>query len=375
MVVGDDKQSIVTFAGADPELIARFATDYGAARFELRQNFRSAQAIVAVGDAVASQLGQSAKNVVRATTYAAPGRIEFLEAAHEPAEGHLIAEWVRGLLSDGLPSEALAPGESPVVRADEIAVLARSAAALRATQAALEAVGHKPALSSSPDDWLATLPGKVTFEIVALRSAAAHKSTHWQLGRLLGVDEEAVSDPDGVAETLMRHEDPGVRAVAPLCSIEGPAEFIAAAEELDPPDGLDSQLLPSWEADFRQLVDAWRAFVQQVDQVEQTWGNFRLHVSRLQRGDDLAPGVRLLTIHKAQGREYRAVAVVGVNDGQLPDFRATTNNDQIAELRTFYVAVTRASRVLLVTRALSRETRYGPRSTAPSPYLNYLRGK
>jgi superfamily I DNA/RNA helicase len=373
MVVGDDKQSIVSFAGADPELISRFATEYRANRFELRQNFRSAQAIVTVGDAVASQLGQSPTSVLRTTSYAAPGQIEVHEAADERAEGSLVAEWVDRLLSQGLPSAALAPGERSIVRPDDVAVLARSAAALRPTKAALELKGHTPAIASSPDDWLATLPGKVAFEMVALRSASSHRSTHWQLSRLLGVEDEEVTTPEGVARTLQRHHDPGIRVLAPLCSTEQPAEFIAAAAKLDPPSGADEQLLASWEADFGQLVDAWQAFIQQTGQHEQTWGNFRLHVSRQQRGDDLAPGVRLLTIHKAQGREYRAVAVVGLNEGQLPDFRATGRDDQIAELRTFYVAVTRASRVLFVSRARSRETRYGPRSTAPSPYLSYLR--
>lgn len=230
-------------------------------------------------------------------------------------------------------------------------------------------------MSSSPDDWLATLPGKVAFEIIALRSASSHKSTHWQLSRLLDVDDDEVTAPAPVAKALEAHEDPGVRALVPLCSIEQPAEFIAAATSLDPPAGVDGQALASWEADFGQLVDAWHAFAQQTNHVEQTWGNFRLYVSRQQRGDDLAPGVRLLTIHKAQGREYRAVAVVGLNDGQLPDFRAASRDDQVAELRTFYVGVTRASRVLLVSRARSRETRYGPRSTEPSPYLSYLEAR
>lgn len=373
MVVGDDKQSIVSFAGADPKLISTFATEYQASRFELRQNFRSAQAIVTVGDSVASQLGQSPTSVIRRMTFAAPGLIEVHEAADEQAEGSLVAGWVARLVSEGLPSGALAPGESTIVRPDEVAVLARSAATLRPTKEALELLGHKPAMSSSPDDWLATLPGKVAFEIVALRSASGHKSTHWQLSRLLDVDEEEVTSPDQVARTLQRHVDPGIRGLAPLCSIEQPADFIAAAARLDPPQGVDGQPLASWEADFCQLVDAWRAFTQQTDQVEQTWGNFRLHVSRQQRGDDLAPGVRLLTIHKAQGREYRAVALVGLNEGQLPDFRATSRDDQVAELRTFYVAITRASRVLLVSRAKSRNTRYGARATAPSDYLEYLR--
>ncbi|MGK2957332.1 MAG: 3'-5' exonuclease [Acidimicrobiales bacterium] len=55
---------------------------------------------------------------------------------------------------------------------------------------------------------------------------------------------------------------------------------------------------------------------------ERTYGNFRQHIARCQRGDSLDPGVRLLTVHKAQGREFKAVVMVGCNEGQFPDFRA-----------------------------------------------------
>lgn len=373
MVVGDDKQSIVSFAGADPRLIARFASEYRAKRFELRRNFRSAGAIVAAGDAVASHLGQRTSQSRRTTVYAAAGRIDVHEAADEKAEGHFVATWIADLLQNGLPLAALAPGESSHVDPDEIAVLARAAAGLRPTQEALEDAGYKPATSISPEDWLSALAGKVAYEIIALRSASGHQSTHWQLARLLGVDETEVESPEKVAQCLAAHPDPGLRLLSPLCSSETIAEFMASVDGLVPPADTDDQTLASWDADFRQLLDSWQSFCDETDRVARTWGNFRLHVSRQQRGDDLDPGVRLLTIHKAQGREYRAVAVVGLNDGQLPDFRATSTDDQLSELRTFYVAITRASRVLLLSRARSRSTRYGPRGTAPSPYLALVR--
>ena len=61
-----------------------------------------------------------------------------------------------------------------------------------------------------------------------------------------------------------------------------------------------------------------------------------------------------------------------MNEGQFPDFRATSPEDAKAELQTFYVAVTRASRVLMLTRAGSRPTRYGDRPTEPSQFLRLL---
>ncbi len=68
--------------------------------------------------------------------------------------------------------------------------------------------------------------------------------------------------------------------------------------------------------------------------------------------------MRLLTVHKAQGREFKAVAIVACNEGQIPDFRANGNEAMTAELRTFYVAITRPSRSLLLTRLAG----------APDPY-------
>jgi DNA helicase II / ATP-dependent DNA helicase PcrA len=51
-----------------------------------------------------------------------------------------------------------------------------------------------------------------------------------------------------------------------------------------------------------------------------------------------------MTIHNAKGREFAAVALIGLREGRFPHFRA---EDMDAEKRLFYVAVTRAERVLM----------------------------
>jgi DNA helicase-2/ATP-dependent DNA helicase PcrA len=57
--------------------------------------------------------------------------------------------------------------------------------------------------------------------------------------------------------------------------------------------------------------------------------------------------LRLMTIHNAKGHEYKAVAVIGLREGTLPDFRAKTNEEIEAEKRLFYVGVTRAEILLM----------------------------
>jgi len=139
----------------------------------------------------------------------------------------------------------------------------------------------------------------------------------------------------GLYSALEEHDDKTLQALRVLCEVDVPREFVSLLRNLKLAPDADDTWLASWDADCRQLIDAWESFSATTDAASQTWGNFRLFVSRTQRGDDLNPGIRLLTIHKAQGREYRAVAVVGMNDGQLPDFRATSDDDRVAELRTF----------------------------------------
>jgi DNA helicase-2/ATP-dependent DNA helicase PcrA len=186
------------------------------------------------------------------------------------------------------------------------------------------------------------------------------------------VDSLLVTSIEDLRGILAESSNPAWRALSTICEVETVGGFVAALVELDMPESGETSQLAAWLSDVEQLRDSWAEFEESTQRSDLTWGNFKMFCSRKQRGDDLVPGVRLLTIHKAQGREFRAVAIVGLNDGQLPDFRAKTEEDQLSELRTFYVAVTRAQRVLLLTRSKSRLTSYGSRRSEPSAFLRFV---
>lgn len=360
MLVGDDKQSIVEFSGADPELLSRFRSDYGATSIHLTRNYRSAEAIVLLGDRVAARLGSSVSH--SDVVYPAPGWIGTSVSSNERSEGRQVAAWMSSLLDAGLPPESLAPGEDREVTADQLAVLGRSAASLRGTEEALRELDIEVATAVRLEDWVTTRAGQVVAELLAWRSVPT-QAAGWELCRLLDAELDTHLDDESIASLLEEHED--CRQLRDLLAATGPEEFIGlvAGVELDGPD---------WEADRREIVDAWERFARRTDSVDRSWPSFRAFITRMQRGSDAAPGVRLLTVHKAQGREYRAVAVVGLNDGQFPDFRAETERQRRAEARAFYVAVTRPARALLLSRAMERDTRAGPWATHPSEFLDFL---
>lgn len=357
MVVGDERQSIVTFAGGDPRLISRFATEYRAQRIVLRRNYRSASAIVRVGSEVANAL--ELPDSPEAVDYAAPGSVSVAEDSDENAEGMLIAKWVESLLSNGLDPSALAPGESGHLRPEDIAVLSRSGATLGFARDSLDRLGIECSFASTPDDWVLSNVARLAVEIIAFKAAPDHRSTQKRIETLLNIEEWDWSRPD---DAFAHSESP---ALAQTLRADTPEEVLEVARTIENDD-------PDWAADLKQLDEAFDSFRTHTDVAARTFSNFRQHIARCQRGDGLSAGVRLLTIHKAQGREFRAVALIGCNEGQIPDFRAQDEADRRSELRAFYVAVTRPTRALLLTRALSRQTRYGPRPTQRSPFLDFV---
>jgi DNA helicase II / ATP-dependent DNA helicase PcrA len=70
--------------------------------------------------------------------------------------------------------------------------------------------------------------------------------------------------------------------------------------------------------------------------------------------------LRLSTIHYAKGREYKAVALIGLRKGAFPYYKA---DDVEAEKRLFYVAITRARQLLMY---VAEADRWG---NPPSPFL------
>lgn len=79
-------------------------------------------------------------------------------------------------------------------------------------------------------------------------------------------------------------------------------------------------------------------------------------------------GVDLLTFHAAKGREWHTVVVTGVETGLVPHRSATTMEGRAEEARLLHVAITRASDVLVISRA---ERRRGYTRQA-SPFLAAL---
>jgi len=85
-----------------------------------------------------------------------------------------------------------------------------------------------------------------------------------------------------------------------------------------------------------------------------------------------ADGVDLSTFHQAKGLEWPIVHLIGVEDGYVPHYRSKTRSALAEERRLLYVAATRAERELHISWCRSRRIGDKIVDRRPSPWIEAL---
>jgi len=81
--------------------------------------------------------------------------------------------------------------------------------------------------------------------------------------------------------------------------------------------------------------------------------------------------VTLMTLHTAKGLEFPVVFLTGWEDGMFPHQRSMGDDKELSEERRLaYVGITRAERLLYVTRAVERSAWGQPAANPPSRFLD-----
>ncbi len=109
----------------------------------------------------------------------------------------------------------------------------------------------------------------------------------------------------------------------------------------------------------KELLRAVAHFDQQGLSMDQFLQEVALMQDKSHEQDSVQERVFLMTCHAAKGLEFDLVILTGLEDGVFPSTRATYNEEDVEEeRRLFYVGITRACRLLLITHARYRYT-YG----------------
>lgn len=381
MLVADRFQSIYAFTGASPRYLDEFRADFDVLELGLTTNFRSASTIVGIANSLARHFSSKAVAPTPMTaSLAATGSVLAEEHPNEQAEASAVCSWFERLLNTGLDPAWLHEGEDERVQPESCCVLARTRFALEPVTAALEKRGLAYALRTGDRSLFDSLLGQAVYYSLRAIANPSDVATRRRVLKLLGAPTtggehgpvstllallESHGLPTAIADRLVSLAESRStlqEVVVNICQVE-----IAGF------DTADSEAAAEWGGDQDRLGEWWRRFVIATPPHGRTVDGFMRYLVQAQRTVLDEPGIRLLTVHTAKGLEFRAVAVVGLNDGTFPHYLSIRSEEELdEERRNAYVAVTRAARALYLTRSAVRATRYGPRVDPPSRFLDEM---
>ena len=352
-VVADDRQSIRGFAGGAFVHAKALVPAAVRAPLQLHHNFRCATKILEAAEAVLRAGGGERQVVAREG--APPGKVTIVPKASAEREADWIAVWISKLLEGGLSGDTVAEGEDPSVVPEDIAVAARTRWALGPVIEALAARSIEFVVQTDARVFLTEPEARLFVDALSLgvnnRDFPAGRRIRDELRELTG--NELPEDP---MEALHSVENEALASLADLV-----ARALRGGDDLERVmEGLgETGKVGGWAEGATRLSEVWKDYRTGARVQDRSPQGYLMHLAKALRTRPTDPGVRLLTIDRAKGLEFKAVGLVGVRDGQLPDYRATTARERREECRRLYVAMTRAARELVITWPTSTEDRYG----------------
>ena len=386
--VGDPDQSIYAFRGADIRNIMEFERDFPDTRtIALEQNYRSTNAILRAANAVISNNRErKPKELFSELGEGEP--VHALEVEDEHAEARFVAAQIAGLVEEGFSGS-------------EIGVFYRTNAQSRVLEdvlvrqaVAYQVIGgprfYERAEVKDVISYLQVIDNP--YDAVSLQRIANKPRRGIGDSSLARLQTYANAYGISLWESLEFAEEAGVGA-APLKAVRSfrtmVQSLMSGALELTVPELVERVLqrsgyLDALEAErtiesqgrienLQELVGVAQEY--DASAPEPNLSSFLQEIS-LYSDQDAIRGeqslVTLMTLHNAKGLEFRAVFMIGMEEGIFPHSRALEEAGLEEERRLAYVGMTRARERLTMTHASARSL-WGARSyNLPSRFLDEL---
>ena len=364
-VVADDKQSIRGYAGGAFKHVKRLVPNAAEQPFRLRHNFRCAQRILYAAESVLQSSRDNGRDVCTPEN-APPGKVGAIEMPSAETEAEHIASWACELIENGLDSDTTAEGEDTSVAPEDIAVFGRTRWTLAPVADSLERRGLELTIQTEAGVFLKEPEARLFVDCLAFslnnKETAAARRALEELRELMpqdGWDDPLKALRDAGHDSLKVLGDLVGRAV------KGGGHFAGVMDELSA-----TGQAHGWQAGADALGQVWMDYRSRTRVQDRSPKGFLVHLAKTQRTRPTDPGVRLLTIDRAKGLEFKAVALVGARDGLIPHYRADSPEERNEDRRRLYVAMTRASRELLISWPTTTYDRFGrSHAQTPSPFL------
>lgn len=383
MAVGDDDQSIYKFRGATIKNILGFDAEYkDATIIKLERNYRSTETILNAANAIIKNNSErKGKNLWTDAGKGDPICVEELE--NQNYEARYIGDNVERLK------------ESGDFEFRDMAVLYRTNVQSRSIEQSLARSGIPYRMLGS----LRFFDRQEIKDIIAYLAVINNPKDNVHLKRIINVPRRNIGTRSVEAvELIAASEDRSMLeimadsakyvAIPPaaarsmralyelLLSLEKSKDEVSALiEKVVETTGYMAMLLKLDKEEGKDRIENVGELVSTAKQYEDSVEEPSLReflqdvalVSDVDRYDESANAVTLMTIHSAKGLEFPVVFLPGMEEGIFPGYQSIMNPSEIEEERRLaYVAVTRAKKRLFITHARNRmingSTQYNRRS-------------
>jgi len=370
--VGDDDQSIYKFRGADVRNIMNFEKDFpGAKVVRLERNYRSTQNILDVSNAVIA-MNPHRKEKKLWTDKGRGEKVHFCWLNNEEEEAKHLAKIIKELFLK----------EAYSFR--EIGILYRVNLQSRAIEDALREMGLPYHIIGG----ISFYQRKEIKDIIAYARLVLNHGDNVSLRRIINCPPRGIG-----AATLSKIENEAKKKAVCLydtlrACVRSNGIVTATKDKIG---GFVALIEKLSSETFDSAADLLRAVVEKTGYAGVLDDERKQHVAELilsAEGKDIRDyidrvslltnvdesseenRISMMTLHNAKGLEFPVVFVTGLEEGILPYFKANGNEDEIAEeRRLFYVGMTRAKDLLLLTGARRRRLYSRIQDQEPSRFL------
>lgn len=370
--VGDDDQSIYKFRGADVRNILNFEKDFpGAKVVRLERNYRSTQNILDVSNAViAMNPNRKAKKLW--TDKGRGEKVHFCWLNNEEEEARHIAKIIKELyLKEAFSFR-------------DVGILYRVNLQSRAIEDGLREMG----LPYQVVGGISFYQRKEIKDIIAYARLILNHGDNVSLRRVINCPPRGIG-----AATLSKVENEAKKKAVCLydtlkACMKNNGIVVSTREKIG---GFVNLIEKLSSASFESSSDLLKAIIDKTDYASTLDEEKKQNLDELiasAEGKDIRDFVdraslltnmdestgenriSLMTLHNAKGLEFPVVFVAGLEEGILPYFKANENEDEISEeRRLFYVGMTRAKDLLLLTGARRRRLYSRIQDQEPSRFL------
>ena len=320
--VGDADQSIYSFTGANPELLLRLTERVGVRTIRLRFNYRSGAKIIR---ASLGALGE--ERDYRGVEGKPDGELTFwpVQGGHATQAKHISETVLPTLLGRGF-------------RPEQIAILYRAAWLGNKVSEALEFTGT-PFVRTDANALVKRNSRVARF----VEACAGWVTGGWRnvdppynrlLGQAMGLvygGRASDAEEQALSHQLMAFLRSGFDADETAHAWLG---------------RLCRDLITPWQSISRNPHQEWEVCSELVTRTDPAQGR-DMPLNVFSGRVEGTGRVTLSTLHSAKGREFDAVILFGINDGDIPSWRDNQNARALREARRlFYVGVTRPRKEL-----------------------------